>query len=158
LTGYKLDMMLEDEYRARQANEAQQYVDMFTQRLDLDPELSMALVEMGFTSLEEVAYVPAETFDEIGLAPDMVELLQARAKEVALADALLQQESIQDPSDELLALDGMSREVAFALAARGIITVDDLADQAIDDIADIDDLDAQTAGRLIMKARETWFN
>lgn len=158
LTGYKLDMMLEDEYRARQANEAQQYVDMFTQRLDLDPELSMALVEMGFTSLEEVAYVPAETFDEIGLAADMVELLQARAKEVALADALLQQESIQDPSEELLALDGMSREVAFALAARGIITVDDLADQAIDDIADIDDLDAETAGRLIMKARETWFN
>jgi len=88
----------------------------------------------------------------------LVELVQSRAKDVALADALLQQESIQDPSDELLALDGMSREVAFALAARGIITVDDLADQAIDDIADIDDLDAQTAGRLIMKARETWFN
>jgi N utilization substance protein A len=105
-----------------------------------------------------VAYVPAETFDEIGLDADMVTLLQLRAKEVALADALLQQESIQDPSDELLNMEGMTRELAFALAARGVITVDDLADQSIDDIADIDDLDADTAGRLIMKARESWFN
>lgn len=158
LTGYKLDMMLEDEYRARQANEAQQYIDLFTERLNIDPELSAALVEMGFTSLEELAYVPPETFDEIGLEADLVELVQSRAKDAALADALLQQENIQDPSDELLALEGMSREIAFALAARGIITVDDLADQAIDDIADIDDLDAAQAGRLIMKARESWFN
>lgn len=158
LTGYKLDMMLEDEYRARQANEAQQYIDLFTERLNIDPELSAALVEMGFTSFEELAYVPAETFDEIGLTADLVELVQSRAKDVALADALLQQENIQDPSDELLAMEGMSREVAFALAARGVITVDDLADQAIDDIADIDDLDVAQAGRLIMKARESWFN
>ena len=102
--------------------------------------------------------MPAETFDEIGLTADLVELVQSRAKDVALADALLQQENIQDPSDELLAMEGMSREVAFALAARGVITVDDLADQAIDDIADIDDLDVAQAGRLIMKARESWFN
>lgn len=158
LTGYKLDMMLEDEYRARQANEAQQYIDLFTERLNIDPELSAALVEMGFTSFEELAYVPADTFDEIGLEADLVEIVQSRAKDVALADALLQQENIQDPSDELLAMEGMSREIAFALAARGVITVDDLADQAIDDIADIDDLDAAQAGRLIMKARESWFN
>ncbi len=158
LTGYKLDMMLEDEYRERQSSETQQYVDMFTARLDLDPELSIALVEMGFTSLEEVAYVPAETFDEIGLEQDMVVMLQGRAKEVALADALLQQESIQDPSEELLNMEGMTRELAFALAAHGVITIDDLADQSIDEIADIDDLDADTAGRLIMKARESWFN
>ena len=158
LTGYKLDMMLEDEYRERQSSETQQYVDMFTARLDLDPELSIALVEMGFTSLEEVAYVPAETFDEIGLEQDMVVMLQGRAKEVALADALLQQESIQDPSEELLNMEGMTRELAFALAAHGVITIDDLANQSIDEIADIDDLDADTAGRLIMKARESWFN
>jgi N utilization substance protein A len=67
LTGFKLDMMLEDEYRARQQNEAQQYLDMFVTRLDIDEDLAMALVEMGFTSLEEIAYVPAETFDEIDL-------------------------------------------------------------------------------------------
>jgi len=107
LTGYKLDMMLEDEYRARQQNEAQQYLDMFVSRLDIDEDLAMALVEMGFTSLEEVAYVPVETFDEIELDAETVELLQSRAKEVALADALQQQENIQDPSAELLNMEGI---------------------------------------------------
>ena len=85
----------------------------------------MALVEMGFTSLEEVAYVPAETFDEIELDTELVELLQSRAKEAALADALKQQENIQDPSEELLNMEGMTREIAYSLAARGVVTVDD---------------------------------
>lgn len=66
LTGYKLDMMLEEEYRARQQNEAQQYLDMFVSRLDIE-DLAMALVEMGFTSLEEIAYVPAETLTKLNL-------------------------------------------------------------------------------------------
>lgn len=158
LTGYKLDMMLEEEYYARQQNEAQQYLDMFVSRLDIAEDLAMALVEMGFTSLEEIAYVPAETFDEIELDAELVELLQSRAKEVALADALKQQENIQDPSDELLAMEGMTQEIAYALAARGVVTVDDLADQATDDIADIEGLGADKAGQLIMKARESWFN
>ena len=118
----------------------------------------MALVEMGFTSLEEIAYVPAETFDEIELDADLVEMLQGRAKEVALADALKQQENIQDPSDELLNMEGMTREIAYALAARDVLTIDDLADQATDDISDIEGLDEKTAGQLIMKARESWFN
>ena len=158
LTGYKLDMMLEDEYRARQQNETQHLVDLFITRLDIDDDLAMALVEMGFTTLEEVAYVPAETFDEIGLEADMVALLQSRAKDAAITDALQQQENIQDPSPELLAMEGMSAEIAYALAARGVVTVDDLADQATDDIADIDGLGADKAGQLIMKARESWFN
>ena len=79
-------------------------------------------------------------------------------KEAALADALRQEESKQDPAADLLAMDGMSRDLAYALAARGIITVDDLAEQAIDDLQDIENLDAELAGRLIMKARESWFN
>lgn len=158
LTGYKLNMMLEDEYHARQQNEAQQYLDLFVSRLDIEEDLAMALVEMGFTSLEEIAYVPAETFDEIELDAEVVELLQSRAKEVALADALQQQENIQDPSAELVAMEGMTQEIAYALAARGVITIDDLADQATDDIADIESLGTEKAGQLIMKARESWFN
>src|SRR5690606_17115832 len=94
LTGYKLDMMLEEEYYARQQSEAQKYLDMFVTRLDIAEDLAMALVEMGFTSLEEIAYVPAETFDEIELDAELVELLQSRAKELALADALQQQENV----------------------------------------------------------------
>lgn len=158
LTGYKLDMMLEEEYRARQQNEAQQYLDMFVSRLDIEEDLAMALVEMGFTSLEEIAYVPAETFDEIELDAELVELLQSRAKEAALTDALKQQENIQEPSADLLNMEGMTSEIAYSLAARGIITVDDLADQATDDISDIEGLGHDKAGQLIMKARESWFN
>ena len=158
LTGYKLDMMLEDEYRARQENETQQYSDMFVQRLDIDQELAMALVEMGFTSLEEVAYVPTETFDEIGLDAATVEVLQERAKEAALADVLREQENLQQVTEELLSMEGMAPEIAQALAQRGIVTLDDLADQAIDDIIDIEGLDEAKAGQLIMKARESWFN
>ncbi|ECF7064096.1 transcription termination/antitermination protein NusA, partial [Salmonella enterica subsp. enterica] len=150
--------MLEEEYYARQQNEAQQYLDMFVTRLDIAEDLAMALVEMGFTSLEEIAYVPAETFDEIELDAELVELLQSRAKEIALADALQQQENIQAPSEELVAMEGMTVEIAQALAARGVVTVDDLADQATDDIEDIEGLGAEKAGQLIMKARESWFN
>jgi N utilization substance protein A len=143
---------------ARQQNEAQQYLDMFVTRLDIEEDLAMALVEMGFTSLEEIAYVPAETFDEIDLDEDTVTLLQSRAKEAALADALKQQENVQEPSEELLNMQGMTQEIAYALAGRGIVTIDDLADQATDDISDIEGLNAETAGQLIMKARESWFN
>ena len=108
-------MMLEEEYRARQQNEAQQYLDMFVSRLDIEEDLAMALVEMGFTSLEEIAYVPAETFDEIELDAELVELLQSRAKEAALTDALKQQENIQEPSADLLTMEGMTSEIAYRL-------------------------------------------
>jgi N utilization substance protein A len=157
LTGYRLDMMLEDEYRARQQSESQQFVDLFIQRLEIEADLAGALVELGFTSLEEVAYVPAETFHEIeGLDDETIALLQTRAKDAAIADELLQQESIQDPSEELLALEGLDRELAFTLAANGIVTVDDLADQAVGDLEDLG-VDTAIAGKLIMKARESWF-
>ena len=77
-------MMLEEEYRARQQMKLKQYLDMFVSRLDIEEDLAMALVEMGFTSLEEIAYVPAETFDEIELDAELVELLQSRAKKQPL--------------------------------------------------------------------------
>lgn len=158
LTGYKLNMMLEEEYRERQSSENQQYLDMFVERLDIDQDLAEAMVEMGFTSLEEVAYVPAETFEEIGLDEETVGVLQERAKEATLADVLRQQQNMQHATEELLAMEGMTSEVAQALAQKGICTVDDLADQAIDDIIDIEVLDEEKAGQLIMKARESWFN
>lgn len=158
LTGYKLDMMLEDEYQARQVIESQQYLDMFVERLDIDHDLAMALVDMGFKSLEAVAYVEEETFEEIGLGLETIAVLQERAKEAALADLLRQQESIKQATEELLSMEGMTPEIAEALAQRGIATLDDLADQAITDIVDIEGLDEQTAGQLIMRARESWFN
>lgn len=158
LTGFQLNMMLEEEYRAKQETETQSTVQLFYERLEVDEDLATALVEIGFTSIEEVAYVPAETFYEIdGLDDEMIALLQERAKEVAIAEELVRQESIKDPSDELLNMEGMSREIAYALSAKGIITMDDLAEQAIDEIIDIEHLDEKKAGELIMTARASWF-
>lgn len=158
LTGFQLNMMLEEDYRSQQENETQDSIKLFYDRLEVDEDLASALVEIGFTSIEEVAYVPAETFYDIeGLDDEMIAMLQERAKEVAIADELVRQESIKDPSEELLNMEGMTKEIAYALSAKGIITVDDLAEQAIDEIIDIEQLDEKKAGELIMKARESWF-
>ena len=151
-------MMLEEEYQERQDSETKDVIQMFYDRLEVDEDLAGALVDIGFTSLEEVAYVPAETFYDIeGLDDEMIAMIQERAKEVVLADELVRQEAIKDPSDELLALEGMTREIGYALSSRGIVTVDDLAEQAIMDIEDIEHLDSVLAGELIMLARKSWF-
>ncbi|WLF84466.1 transcription termination factor NusA [Moraxella sp. ZY210820] len=155
LTGYKLDMMLEDDFQARQQNEMRQYVDLFVTHLDIDEEFALALAELGFTSLEEIAYVSAETFEDLELSEEDIDTLQSRAKEAALNVAL---QNKPQPSEELLALAGMTTAIAEILATRGIITVDDLAEQAIDDIIDIEGLNQESAGQLIMNARASWFN
>lgn len=155
LTGYKLDMMLEDDFQARQQNEMRQYVDLFVTYLDIDEEFALALAELGFTSLEEIAYVSAETFEDLELSEEDIDTLQSRAKEAALNVAL---QNKPQPSEELLALAGMTTVIAEILATRGIITVDDLAEQAIDDIIDIEGLNQESAGQLIMNARASWFN
>lgn len=158
LTGYKLNMMLESEYLERQASETQGYIDEFYERLEVDRELAEALVEVGFTSIEEIAYVPAETFHEIeGLDDESIAAIQERAKEVMIADELVKQQNIKEPSAELLALEDMTTAIAYKLAERDILTLDDLAEQAVFDIDDIEGLDSELAGKLIMNARKSWF-
>ena len=158
LTGYTLDMMLEEEFEQRQTSANQHYVDMFAERLDIEQELALALVDMGFRTLEQVAYVTEDTFDEIGLDMDTVQVLQQRATDADNADKQLAEEQLKNADPNLINMDGMTTEIATALVQRGIVTLDDLADQAIDDIVDIDGVDKEMAGRLIMKARESWFN
>ena len=159
LTGYKLNMMLEAEYLERQQNETKAYLELFYNRLEVDEVLAQALVDVGFTSIEEVAYVPVETFYDIeGLDDDAIEMIQERAKEVVIADELVKQQNMKEPSKELLTMDGMTTDWAYKLAQRDIITLDDLAEQAVFDLEDIEGLDEKTAGELIMKARESWFN
>ena len=159
LTGYKLNMMLEAEYLERQQNETKAYLELFYNRLEVDEDLAQALVDVGFTSIEEVAYVPVETFYDIeGLDDDAIEMIQERAKEVVIADELVKQQNMKEPSKELLTMDGMTTDWAYKLAQRDIITLDDLAEQAVFDLEDIEGLDVKTAGELIMKARESWFN
>jgi len=130
------------------------------QQLDVDENVASILVQEGFSTVEEVAYVPAselagiEEFDE-----DMVKELRNRARDVLLTQAIASEESLDNsmPSDELLTMPGMKPDLALALARRGIRTREDLADQAVDDLGDIADLSADEAGRLIMTARAPLF-
>jgi N utilization substance protein A len=159
LTGYKLNMMLEEEYQQRQQDETKAFIDLFYDRLEVDQDLAQALVDIGFTSIEEVAYVPVETFYDIeGLDDEAIDMIQERAKEVVIADELVKQQNMKEPSQELQDLEGMTVSWAYKMAQKDIITVDDLAEQAVFDIEDIEGLDSETAGKLIMKARESWFN
>ncbi|PRD27773.1 UNVERIFIED_CONTAM: nusA [Trichonephila clavipes] len=159
LTGWRLNVMTVADAQAKQESEAQKFVDGFVADLSVDEDIAIILVNEGFTTLEEVAYVPLEEllaiedFDE-----DLVEVLRQRAKDALLTKALVSEEGAQEPAEDLLGMEGMERKIAFALAARGVVTMEDLAEQAIDDIVDIDGLDAERAAQLIMKAREPWFN
>ncbi|PTQ91001.1 transcription termination factor NusA [Agitococcus lubricus] len=157
LTGWRLNVMTIDEANAKQASESQQYVDAFVRDLGIDEEIATILVSEGFTTLEEVAYVPIEEMLAIvDFDDELVNNLRQRAKDALLTQALVSQEKAE-PADDLLAMEGMTRQLAYALAARGVITMEDLAEQAIDDIADIDGVGAEKAAQLIMKAREPWF-
>ena len=152
-----LNVMTIDEANAKQASETRQYAEAFVRDLGVDEDIASILVSEGFTTLEEVAYVPIEEmlaivdFDE-----DIVATLRQRAKDALLTQALVSEEKAE-PAEDLPSMEGMTRQLAYALAARGVISMEDLAEQAIDDIADIDGLGADKAARLIMKAREPWF-
>ena len=132
----------------------------FMKQLDVDENVASILVQEGFSSIEEVAYVPAaelagiEEFDE-----DIIKELRNRARDVLLTQAIASEETLDAamPTDDLLTLEGMSPDLALALARRGVRSREDLADQAVDDLADIEGLSEQEAGTLIMKAREPWF-
>ncbi len=159
LTGYKLNMMLEADYLARQETEAESYIQLFYDRLEVDRDLAEALAEVGFTSIEEVAYVPIDAFYDIdGLDDEAIATIQERAKEVVISDELAKQQNLKTPSDELLNLEDMTTAIAYKLAERDVITLDDLAEQAIFDINDIEGLDDTLAGKLIMNARRSWFD
>jgi N utilization substance protein A len=160
LTGWELNVMDEGTADEKNETEARDLVDKFVEELTVDEEVATILVQEGFTSVEEVAYVPqqelldVEEFDE-----EMVEELRSRAQDVLLTQALVTENKIKslNPSDELLAMEGVSAELAVSLAEIEVTTVDDLADLAVDELMVIDGMDEDTAGTLIMKARESWF-
>lgn len=160
LTGWELNVMTTDKAEEKQEEEAQQSVQTFVDDLGVDDELAEVLVEEGFTTLEEVAYVPVEEMLAIeGLDEDIVEALRQRAKDVLLTRALLSEEELEkaQPAEDLLTMAGMERELALTLAKAGIITMEDLAEQAVDDLMEIEGMDEQRAAELIMTARAPWF-
>ena len=154
LTGWQLNVMTQDQVTAKSEAEQQAARQLFMDKLEVDEEIANILVQEGFSSVEEIAYVPsAELLAVEGFDEDIVEELRARARDALLTEALAVEEGIAEPSEELLGLPGMDEATAYALAAREIGTVDDLADLAGDDLIDIEGMDEERAAALIMAAR-----
>ncbi len=162
LTGWELNVMTVTDMNEKHQAENDKVIQLFTDKLDIDEDFAGVLADEGFTSLEEIAYVPAaELLDIDGFDEDIVEALRTRAKEAITIQALASEESLEgsEPAEDLLALEGLERHLAYVLASRGVITLEDLAEQGIDDISDIPELDEAKAGELIMAARNIcWFN
>ena len=160
LTGWELNVMTETDAEEKSEQEARELLTSFMTELDVDEIVASILVQEGFSSLEEVAYVPAnelisiEEFDE-----EIVTELRARARDVLITQAIVTEEVLDqaEPAQDLLDLDGMDTELAFQLASRGIVTREDLAEQAVDDLDDIEILEPERAATLIMAARAHWF-
>ncbi len=160
LTGWELNVMNEVEAAEKSEVEARSVVEQFMEKLDVDEEVAVILVQEGFSSLEEVAYVDIdemlqiEEFDE-----DMVEELRGRASEVLLTKAIAKEEALsnEEPTEDLLGMDGMKRDLAYELARRGVKSMEDLAEQSVDELMEIDEMDEELAGKLIMTARAPWF-
>jgi N utilization substance protein A len=162
LTGWELNVMTVADMNEKHQAENDKVISLFTDNLDIDDDFANLLAEEGFATLEEIAYVPAAEMLEIdGMDEDIVDALRERAKEALTTKALASEESLEnaEPAADLLALDGLERHLAFVLASRGVITLEDLAEQGVDEIADIEELDETKAGELIMAARNIcWFN
>jgi N utilization substance protein A len=160
LTGWTLNVMTEEEFAAKYAGETDSTKQEFINYLDVDETLATALVEAGFTAIEEVAFGDDEDLLAInGFDADLVAELRQRANDALLTKALVSEEKLAtvEPAEDLLTMEGMDKQLAYVLASRGIITMEDLAEQAVDDLLDIDGMNEETAARLIMKAREPWF-
>jgi transcription termination/antitermination protein NusA len=160
LSGWELNVMTESAAEEKSEHEARELVQQFMKDLDVDEEVATILVQEGFSSLEEVAYVPGGELLAIAeFNEDIVNELRARARDVLITQAIATEEVIDqsEPAADLLALDGMTESLAYLLASKGIVSREDLAEQAVDDLDDIDDIDAETAAKLIMAARAHWF-
>jgi N utilization substance protein A len=128
--------------------------------LDVDEEVAAILVQEGFSSVEEIAYVPTSELLQIEeFEEDIVEELRGRARDVLLTRAIVNEETVNgaQPASDLLEMEGMDNDLAYALARMGIVTMEDLAEQAVDDLMEIDGMDEERAGQLIMTARAPWF-
>ncbi|MBA1193843.1 transcription termination/antitermination protein NusA [Pseudomonas entomophila] len=160
LSGWTLNVMTEKDIQAKQQAETGDILRNFIEELEVDEELAQVLVDEGFTNLEEIAYVPLEEMLNIdGFDEDIVNELRARAKDRLLTKAIATEEKLADahPAEDLLSLEGMDDDLAAELAVRGVVNREDLAEQSIDDLLDIDGIDQERAGKLIMAARAHWF-
>ena len=160
LTGWTLNILSEADAADKQEEEADKFIRNFMDVLGVDEDVAGVLVDEGFTTLDEVAYVPLEEMVAIeGFDEEIVQELRLRAKDALLTKAIASEEEFGDiqPAEDLLALEGMDRKLAYQLAANEIITQEDLAEQAVLDVTDVVDIDEERASALIMAARAPWF-
>jgi N utilization substance protein A len=158
LTGWELNIMTMEESQAKNEEEFSVIRQLFMDKLDVDEEVADILVQEGFTTLEEVAYVPLsemleiESFDE-----QTVNELRTRARNALLTEAIVSEEKVEHIAEDLLSLEGMDSQTARKLAANGVNTQEDLADLAVDDLMEMVEMDSERAKQLIMAARAPWF-
>lgn len=158
LTGWELNILSEEESDQKTKDEYTNVSQLFIEKLDVDADIADILVHEGFSTLEEIAYVPIdellqiEAFDE-----DTVNELRSRASAVILKEAISNEEKIKSPADDLLNMEGMDSDTAKLLASKSIITMEDLAELAADELIDIVKMDEERAKELIMTARAPWF-
>ena len=160
LTGWELNVMSVEQANEKNEQESEDLQAMFMEKLDVDEEVAIILAQEGFSSIEEIAYVPEnemlkiEEFDN-----ELVNALRERAKDIMLTSAIAKEEKMGDatPAEDLLSMEGMERPLAYELASIGIITMEDLAEQSVDELLVISGLDKERAGELIMTARVPWF-
>jgi len=158
LTGWQLNIMTTEEREQKSEAESGVVRTLFMEKLDVDEEVAEILVREGFTSLDEVAYVPInemleiEDFDE-----ETVNELRRRARNALLTEAIKSEETVEHAAEDLQHMEGMDNQTARVLASKGITTMDALADLATDELTEMTGMDAERANQLIMKAREPWF-
>lgn len=160
LTGWTINVMSEEEAAEKQQQEASSFIEMFVEKLVVDDETAEVLVQEGFTSLEEIAYVPLDELLAVeGFDEEIANELRNRAKDALLTQAIASEEDLSaaNIADDLLNMEGMDGKLALRLAKKGILNMEELAEQSIDELMDVEDMDEERAGKLIMTARAPWF-
>jgi N utilization substance protein A len=158
LTGWTLNILTVDQAAQKNQEEYASVSHLFMEKLDVDEEVAEILVQEGFSTLEEIAYVPlAEMLEIDAFDEDTVEELRKRARAALLTEAIAKEEKVEEAAEDLLALEGMDDATAHMLASKGISTMEDLAELAIDELVELTGMEEERAKALIMKAREPWF-
>ncbi len=158
LTGWTLNILTEEEAAQKNQDEYASVSQLFMEKLDVDEEVADILVQEGFSTLEEIAYVPMSEMAEIeAFDEDTINELRSRARAALLTEAIAKEEKVEDVAESLVKMDGMDDEMAALLATKDIMTMNDLAELAVDELVELSGMDEERAKTLIMTARAPWF-
>ncbi len=160
LSGWTLNVMTEEDMLSKSAAEGEKVLQLFQEKLAVDVSVAEMLANEGFSSLEEIAYVPVQELLEIdGFDQTLVTSLRERAKAALLTQAIANEQALEvEPAADLLAMEGMDKQTAYILARHGVVSREDLAEQSVDDLLEIGEINEELAAKLIMTARKIWFD